>query len=97
MSGTQGPPLAGAAPGEKPTAAPKRKTFFDMAPLQLPTAICSDCGATMKFVPVRDNKNKIQSARFFCDICECGFEAQLIYFNGTNIKYEKPNERAGRA
>lgn len=76
--------------------AKKKKTFLDLAPLQLPQAICSDCGSRMACVPVRDKKGRVEQnkVKFFCDTCECGFEAQLIYYNGMNIHYEFPKERS---
>lgn len=83
---------------KKPAPAPakKKKTFLDLAPLQLSEAICSDCGSRMACIPRRDNKGRIDRnlVKFFCDTCECGFEAQLIYFNGQNIKYEDHKSRS---
>lgn len=77
--------------------APFKKTFLNLAPLQLCDAICSDCGNKMFVVPRRDKQGRIDRnlVKFFCDICQCGFEAQLIYFNGMNIKYESPDTRNG--
>ena len=77
--------------------APFKKTFLNMAPLQLCDAICSDCGNKMSAVPLRDKQGRIDRnlVKFFCDTCHCGFEAQLIYFNGTNIRYEEPEKRNG--
>jgi hypothetical protein len=84
---------------KKPVAqgpAKKKKTHLDLAPLQLAQAICSDCGSRMACVPRRDNQGRIDRnlVKFFCDKCECGFEAQLIYFNGQSLKYENPKERS---
>lgn len=75
--------------------AKKKKTFLELAPLQLPQAICSDCGSRMACVPVRDKKGRVEQnkVKFFCDTCECGFEAQLIYYNGMNIHYEDAKNR----
>ena len=86
-------------PAVAPAPEKKKKTWLDMAPLQFSQALCSDCGSKMSAVPVRDKKGRIDRNRvnFFCDTCECGFEAQLIYFNGQNIKYEDPKTRGGHS
>jgi hypothetical protein len=78
--------------------APRKKTFLNLAPLQLCDAICSDCGNKMSAVPLRDKQGRIDRnlVKFFCDTCECGFEAHLVYFNGSNVKYESPKDRDGR-
>jgi hypothetical protein len=82
-----------------PAPAKKKKIFLDLAPLQLPQALCSDCGGRMACVPIRDKKGRVEQnkVKFFCDDCECGFEAALVYYNGQNIKYEDPQTRGRRA
>lgn len=81
---------------EVPAPAPKKKIWLEMAPLQLPQALCSDCGNRMTSVPVRDKKGRVDQNRveLYCDTCECGFEAALVYFNGQNIKYKSFQARS---
>ena len=78
-----------------PAPAPVKKMWLNLAPLQLPDAICSDCGSRMFAVPLRDKKGRIEQNKvtFYCDTCECGFEAQLVYLNGMNVKYVSPKDR----
>ena len=74
-------------------ATPKAK-FRDGAPptpLQLPVAICPECQGKMAYSPV--SEKGLHLARFFCDTCKYGYQAQLHFFNGVNIPYRDPKAR----
>lgn len=78
----------------------KKKTWKDGAPptpLQLPGAICPDCGNVMEVTPLKDKNGRMDQgkARMYCDVCEYGYEGQLFFFNGQNLKYLNPKERNG--
>jgi hypothetical protein len=45
----------------------------------------------MAYSPV--SEKGIHKARFYCDTCQYGYEAQLHFFNGVNIKYQDPASR----
>lgn len=44
---------------------------------------------------VRDKGGRIDQGKvkMFCDNCEYGYEGQLAFFNGVNIRYQGPKER----
>jgi hypothetical protein len=77
---------------------PKKRSWKDGAPptpLQLPGAICPECGEPMVVVPLRGKGGRIDQGkvRMFCDVCEYGYEGQLVYFNGMNVRYQGPKDR----
>ena len=81
-----------------PPALPKKKTWKDGAPptpLQVPMAVCPECGKRMATILLSDKNGRVDQnkMKMFCDKCEYGYECNLEYFSGINIRYEDPKVR----